>query len=64
MNSIVKVLQNLIVHVSDPFEQNLSTLPNLFCGISEPNRRIELVKLVQALLVPSNSLPTIWYLQQ
>ena len=62
--SIVKVLQNLIVHHTDPCEKYLPTLPILFCRISQRNQRIELVKLVQALLDPSDSLPTTWYLQQ
>ena len=61
--SILKVLQNLIIHLSDPSEKYLSTLPILFCKISQRDQRIELVKLVQALIGSSDS-RTSWYLQQ
>jgi hypothetical protein len=59
---ILKVLQNLIIHVTDPSEKYLSSLPILFCKISQRDQHIELIKLVQALLDPSDS-RTIWYLQ-
>ena len=51
------------IHVSDPFEKYLSVLLILFCQISHRDQRIELSKLVQALLGPLN-LRTTWYLQQ
>ena len=61
--SILKVLQNLVLHVADPLEKYLSSLPILFCKISQRDQRIELIKLVQALLGPSKTRTT-WYLEQ
>lgn len=55
---ILKVQQDLIIHVSDLSEKYRSWLPILLCRNSQ---RIELVKLFQTLVGPSNS-RIAWYL--
>lgn len=56
--SILKVLQNLIVHIENPLEKYLHLLPNLCFKIIQRDQRIELIKFFQILVDQSKNIET------
>ncbi|CAF3438840.1 unnamed protein product, partial [Rotaria sp. Silwood2] len=54
--SILKIIQNLIIHIENPLEKYLHLLTILCCKIIQRDQRIELIKLFQILIDQSTNI--------